>query len=280
MTELAEKIQVHLDNPDSQACPFCPAKETEHKWKTQGGDKNSSDKLRKAMNDPSRHAFAQQENAKPKNGKSPNQNKDSPRPNPNPIYTHSKYGDYGDQAHHCISGKEILKGEALEKILKNTSGDYKGETGYSVNTAANGIFLPSYPKASYRGTEDEKYDIVKLAMKAGKGQTHIGGHTGHEHAVGNDYPKAIKKELKALEERIINMSEECPFCVEGDGKPKKPFVPPYKANQWMDNLSKDIARDLQGPVAKWPYFISKYAKRFYAEALVVKPSPNKKQKLM
>jgi len=159
-----------------------------------------------------------------------------------------------------------MKDHAIEKIIANESGDYKGQTGYTINNAANGVYLPSYPER-YSGSEDEKYEIVKLAMAAGKGQTHIGGHSGHDNASGKDYPKIIKKELTAIVDRINIKSEECPFCVEDDGKPKKPFIPPYKVNQWLDNLSKDIKSDLTGQVVDWPYFVSKYAKKYYIEVM-------------
>ncbi|SMF61150.1 A nuclease family of the HNH/ENDO VII superfamily with conserved AHH [Alteromonadaceae bacterium Bs31] len=264
MTELLEKIQIHLDSPDSEDCPFCPGKETKHEWKTFKGEDNNSGTLRDAMNKPSRCGHAQQTGAKPKDGKYPNQNKDNPRPSPNPIYSNSQYGAYSNQAHHCISGNEIMKGHPLEDIITNKSGDYKGQTGYTINNAANGVFLPSYP-ANYSGSEDDKYKIMKIPMAANKGQAHIGGHSGHEHAVGNDYPTAIKKELTAIKRRVLQKSEECPFCVENDGTAKKPFVPPYGVNQWLDNLSKRIDGKLTGPVKTWPYFISKYAKKYHKE---------------
>lgn len=263
--ELLEKIQVHLDNPDSEDCPFCPAKETEHKWKTVKGEENDPSVLRKAMNKPSRCKYAQQTGAKPKDGKYPNQNVDKRRRSPKPIYSNANYGDYGNQAHHCISGNEIMKGHALEKIIANEDGEYKGQTGYTINTAANGVYLPSYPSKNYSGNQDEKYEIVKHAMVAGEGQTHIGGHSGYENAAGQDYPSAIKEELTSLQKRVLLKSEECPFCVENDGKPKKPYVPPYKLNQWLDNLSGNIFRKLKGPAEKWPYFVSKYAKRYHQD---------------
>ncbi|VAW90335.1 hypothetical protein MNBD_GAMMA17-1024 [hydrothermal vent metagenome] len=272
VSELLEKIQIHLDSPDSEDCPFCPGKVIEHKWKTVKGEKNDPGILRSAMNDPTRCSFAHQTGAKPKDSVYPNQEEDDVDPSPSPIYTHVIHGDYSNQAHHCISGNEIMKGHAIEKIIANEGGDYKGETGYTINNAANGVYLPSYPER-YSGTEDEKYELVKLAMAAGKGQTHIGGHSGHEHAAGQDYPSAIKEELTALKTRILNKSGECPFCVEDDGTPKKPFIPPYKVNQWLDNLSKDIQSDLTGQVVDWPYFISKYAKRYYIEAMANIPDP-------
>jgi hypothetical protein len=267
MTELMEKIQIHLDKPDSEDCPFCPGKETEHKWVTVKGIQNSSGKLRTSMNKPEANGCVQEGGTKPKDGVYPNQNKDEAKPSPNPIYTHAVYGDYGNQAHHCISGNEILKGHEIEKIIANESGDYKGQTGYTVNNAANGVYLPSYPE-NYSGNDDEKYDIVKLAMAAGKGQTHIGGHSGHSNPGAEDYPRKVKSQLAVLVRRIELKSEECPFCVENDGKAKKPFIPPYKTNQWLDNLSGKIKKNLTCSAASWPYFISKYAKRYHNEVSV------------
>lgn len=275
MTELLELIAIHLDNPDSEDCPFCPGKETEHKWKTFKGKDNDGGKLRSAMNNPARCGHAHQTGAKPKDGVYPNQNIGTAKPNPDPIYKNAEHGDYGNEAHHCISGNEIMKGHAIENEI--TKGSlYKGDTGYTINNGDNGVFLPSYPR-KYKGkwgskSDSFKYDVMKLAMEAGKGQVHIGGHTGHNGDGGKDYPTMIKEELTALQARVLNKSEECPFCVESDGTPKKPFIPPYKVNQWLDNLSRRINGKLAGPVRAWPYFISKYAKMYYKEATEPKPS--------
>lgn len=266
MTELMEKIQIHLDSPDSDDCPFCPGKETEHKWITVKGINNSSGVLRSSMNAPESNGCVQEKGTKPKDGNYPNQNKDVAKPSPSPIYTHPDHGDYGNQAHHCISGNEIMKDHEIEKIIANVSGKYKGQTGYTINNAANGVYLPSYP-TKYAGNPDQKYEIVKLAMAAGKGQTHIGGHSGHNDPGIEDYPTKVKAQLTVLQRRIELKSEECPFCVENDGKSKEPFIPPYKTNQWLDNLSGTIKYKLTCPAANWPYFISKYAKRYCNEVL-------------
>ena len=271
--ELAEKIQIHLDSPDSEDCPFCPGKEDKHEWQTFKGADNNGTKLRKNMNDPEKNGCAQDKGAKPKDGVYPRQNKDEPSQPQMPkgkdsIYTDSTYGEYGNEAHHCISGKEIMEGEPIEKELTENGGQFKGDTGYNINNAANGVFLPSYPN-KFEGvwgekSYDEKYEIMKLAMDAGVGQVHIGGHSGHTiEEADKDYPKQIKEELLELQKRIVLKSMECPFCVEGDGKAKKPFIPPYKANQWLDNLSGRIERKLKGPASGWGYFISRYAKDYY-----------------
>ncbi|WP_196137597.1 AHH domain-containing protein [Aliikangiella sp. G2MR2-5] len=269
MTQIGEKIQIHLDNPDSEDCPFCPGKETKHEWKTFKGADNDGGILREAMNNPKRCNYAHQSGARPKDGKYPNQNISEERPSPSPIFENSEHGEYGNEAHHCISGNEIMKGHAIEKAI--TKGDkYKGDTGYTINNGDNGVFLPSYPK-KYSGkwgvkSDSEKYKIMKLAMDAGKGQVHIGGHKGHGiDGYCESYPDEIKKRLTLLKDRVGEKSEECPFCVESSGKPKKPFVPPYKVNQWLDNLSKNIEKKLTSSPSTWPYFISKYAKKYFKE---------------
>lgn len=265
-----EKFSIHLANPDSDDCPFCPGKETKHEWITIKGSQNNSTTLKETMLCPERCNWAGQGKARPKNGEYPKQNKDQEVKEPK--FSHPTNGAFGFQAHHCISGKEIMEGHALEKIIINESDDdYLGETGYNINNAANGVFLPSYPEI-YSGTKIAKYNIVKVAMEAGMGQSHIGNHTGHETAAGDDYPTIIQEELTAFKKRVLKKSKECPFCVDNNGDPKKPFIPPYKLNQWLDNLSRRINRKLSGPVHAWPYFISKYAKDFYIEATANVPS--------
>lgn len=281
MTQLGEKIQIHLDNPDSDDCPFCPGKETEHKWKTYKGEDNDGGILREAMNNPKRCNYAHQSGAKPKDGKYPNQNTSVaaspqiPKGKDPDYYSNDEHGSYRNEAHHCISGNEIMKGHPIEnEIVKGSQ--FKGDTGYTINNGDNGVFLPSYPiKGSWSDKDYEtfQYPAMKLAMDANKGQVHIGGHTGHNNDGGKDYPTTIKEELSSLQKRVVEKSEECPFCVEGDGKPKSPFVPPYKVNQWLDNLSNDIRTDLTGPVKTWPYFISKYAKKYHKENTVDLPDP-------
>jgi len=273
MTEILEGVAVHIDSSNDENCPFCPAEEINHDWKTYGGEKNSSSMLRKYMKDPKK-IFSQETKVRPKENGYPDSNP-SPK-NTRRAYSNAEHGEYGYEAHHSISGKEILSGEPLENIISNASKEYKGQIGYSINNAANGVFLPSYPR-KYRGKwsamEDEKkYKIMSLAMAAGEGQAHIGSHGGHEHSPGQDYPSVIKENLAAIKDRILSKREGCPFCEDADGDSNK-FVPPYKVNIWLDLLSKNIERKLTSSVNSWPYFISGYAKQYYLDVTASNVDP-------
>lgn len=281
--EAGEAVNVSLHKEGDPECPFCPGKK-EDAWKTFKGKDNDSGTLRDAMNKPSRCGFAQQTGARPKDGKEERQAVDVEKISPNPIFNHSVYGDYGNQAHHAISGNEIMKGHSIEKIIKNEDGTYDGDTGYTINNCANGVYLPSAPSAGYKGSWRSQTDEFKLeAMKPAMnkcGQAHIGGHEGHSLPGGDTYPSAIKKKLDEIVLRVVQKSKECPFCVTGDGNPKKPFIPPYKVNQWLDNLSNKTAGHLKSTdPLKWNYFISGLAKAYHLEEKLSVPK-SKKQKLL
>lgn len=280
MTEICEKVFFSLASDDDNGCPFCPGEEVKHEYVSYGGAKNNVDNLRWNMAQPS-HA-----REKEKESKTLEKSNGYPSPIKSPVdnsgykkkssikgklaYENDEHGIYGYEAHHCISGNEILKGTALDKVITNEGGKFKGQTGYTINNATNGVFLPSFPR-KYFGKwepmdEKEKYKIMALAMDAGEGQAHIGCHTGHDNDGGKDYPTMIKEELAAISKRVSEKTDECPFCVE-NGSHKKPFIPPYKINQWLDVLSNDIKNELLGPVESWPYFISGYAKDYYKEKM-------------
>lgn len=304
MTELIEKIAVTMHPAGDEACPFCPGKK-EDDWKTTKGAGNSSTKLRAYMNNPKTNNYAQQSGARPKDGKEGRQSPDQEKPNPSPIFNSSQFGEYGDQAHHAISGNEIMKGHKIEDVITKGS-DFKGDTGFTINNCANGVYLPAYPK-SFKGIwgspkypkyypsvdgsdpvkidnviDDQKFklDVMKPAMNQ-SGQAHIGGHEGFyiEDLPGfeRSYPAIVKDELDKIHLRVKQKGEECPFCSEG-GKPKKPFVPPYKVNQWLDNLSADVARKLTSAPAMWPYFISQIAMDYFKD--LKRKAPSSKLKLL
>lgn len=283
MTELIEKIAVTMHPQDDEECPFCPG-EKEKDWTTVKGEQNDSGKLRNYMNKPSTNNWAQQRGARPKDGKDGRQAKDPEKTSPAPIYSSSQCGDYGDQAHHLISGNEIMKGHKIEQVITKGS-NFQSDTGYTINNCGNGVYLPAYPK-NFSGTwgsrtypktystgsgsrkvnnvredQDFKLEVMKPAMDS-VGQAHIGGHEGF-YIEGLDgyedsYPSVVKKKLSKILDRVKTKGGECPFCFEGD-KPQKPFIAPYRVNQWLDNLSEQIEKQVTGPSEKWTYFISQIA---------------------
>jgi hypothetical protein len=288
--EAIEGINVALHPAGDESCPFCPG-EKEKEWKTFEGEKNSSGVLRDTMNDPTRCGYAQQSGARPKDGKDGRQGIDSAKITPQPIFSHPVYGEYSNQAHHSISGNEIMKGHKIEELIKKKGGsELLGDTGYTINNCANGVYLPAYPKkfggiwgkAIYpkvypvsggktvtitNAVDDDtfKFLVMKPAMER-VGQAHIGGHEGFYLETLDkfypDYPASVKEKLTEIADKVHLKSKECPFCVEGNGKPKKPYVPPYKINQMLDNLSGRIEKKLTAAPDKWPYFISKFSKDY------------------
>jgi len=259
--------KVHKSN--NPKCPFCPAKK-EKTFKTFSGKDNNSTDLKKNMLKPQRNSCAQDNGARPKDGKEGRQNEDTAKSEPSLTKKGLKYTF---QAHHSISGNEIIKGEPIEKYLVK-GGQIKKDTGYTINNCANGVFLPSYPK-NYPGgwgkekDEKKKLNIMKVAMDK-HGQAHIGSHTGFndenypKHT--DDYVKSVQRSLKAIKVNVDKWGDKCPWCKGPDKKPKKPFPPPYRLNGKLDSLSKKIEKHLESKsVGKWEFFISSYAHLYHME---------------
>jgi hypothetical protein len=213
--------------------------------------------------------FAQQKGARPKDGEEDRQSPDDPKQKPS--CSHPTYGAYSFQAHHAISGKEILENEPIEQLL--LEGELvKKDTGYTVNTCANGVFLPAYPKG-YPGWGDEKdfdkkLDIMKPAMDV-IGQAHIGSHTGHLDPdlayFHKDYVIMGKEALEDIYSRVMLWPADCFLCKDSNDNQKKPYVPPFKVNNYLDNLSEQIIKHLRSDPGEWEYFVSAYAMAYHRE---------------
>jgi len=298
MTEIVEGVAFVLHTEDNPDCPFCPGKEEKDEYTTWRGSDNKASKLRSNMKNPSNLCKIQSK-ARPKDST------DSARPvyrkPESAIYTHSDYGDYSDQAHHAISGNQILNGHDIEKLTCEDLGTIEKDTGYSVNNCANGICLPAYPNAFIKGNgdlkgkwgeynPDEKIKIMEFPMADKKGQVHIGGHdikpseklctlleSNEENDDADDsttdiphhanYPEMAKKLLQKLFDLSEkNYSKSCGFCKENTDKGKK-LPPPYRINKKLDDISEILIGYITGDPAEWQYFISTYAQD-YTEKLI------------
>ena len=271
MSEIGEAIALTEPHPAPEPkCPFCPL-DPPKDFKTYPGIANDSDILGDIMENPTL-LTEKQSNARPKTGKEGEQRSSKPQPKPNPIYSNSEYGDYSCEAHHLISGKQALAGHAIEKWIVADELIEK-DTGYSVNNADNGIWLPSIPEKFKGGTWgpksfDEKFGIASMAIDETKLQFHKGHHritdpddpTGEVH---KSYDKYLKKKLTAIEERIKGWKDFCPLCEDGrQGKVK--FKPTHKVNQVLDNFSKKIVRrKVSGDASRWDIFISKISLEYH-----------------
>lgn len=209
----------------------------------------------------------------------------------NHLFEDSVHGMYSAEAHHIICGNEILGEEKeVEKYLitqnKKTT---KGSEGYientlhdvawDVNSARNGIWLPSVPdmyrvvdgdpdvwwgkqsKKSGREflKESEKNDIAFIVMTKVKRQFHKGSHTSAA-PPHQSYVKLGIRELKKVRLVLEYYSKECPM-EDGDEKKrdKAPYRPPHKIAHTLDLLSDRLERELCGAPASWEFFISKLA---------------------
>lgn len=284
--ELRELIHKALSWLNSDRCPFCTDPDSTDTYITYKGASNSSTTLRAIMNRPAA-LTTRQSSARPKDGAAGRQAEDQAQANPNPIFadhatlfpglTGGPVGNYGDEAHHAISGNECMKGEDIEEVIKNTGhGTFEKDTGYSINNGANGVYLPSWhhggrwDASAADGkwadqTDSTKYEIMKLAMKAGAGQAHIGAHEGKVTATHpRSYPDFVKGELEQIRQRVLLRLEQCPYCHVG-GQPKRPAPAPYGVNQWLDVLSHSIAGHLKSHPRTWKYFVSAYAAQYHEE---------------
>lgn len=132
-----EDFKELLDHDDPKAdCPFCPVQEKYDNPDSKCKKENDSDEL----------------------GKNLSAKGDKPSDHIAEIFTLTSgiHGQYTVNPHHLISGGEILgEQEEIQSYLCK-EGRYNGklqpcDTGYNVNNANNGIWLPSTP-AMYKQT--------------------------------------------------------------------------------------------------------------------------------
>lgn len=215
------------------------------------------------------------------------------------LYVDSEHGKYSAEAHHLICGNEVLKEEGtLEKYLivqsKTTSKGAAGvidsdlnDVGYDVNSAKNGIWLPSVPYAHMGGRgrpaperwwgdqttwnrenpekparisleEWEKTPMAFAVMQAVGLQFHKGEHG----AVGQPHENYVKEAIKRLREISLlaeNYSKVCPMNEDGSARTEPPFYPPYRLISALNTLSAGLAEELKGPPDSWNYYISEFA---------------------
>jgi hypothetical protein len=206
------------------------------------------------------------------------------------------YRNYSAEAHHLICGNEVLKEEGVvEKYLiedaKTTSKGSAGflkpnDVGYDVNSAENGIWLPSVPDM-FRKTktepmrwwgdqtawnrkhpmkparvsldEWEKADAAFIVMEAVKRQFHKASH-GDVGEPDDNYVEMAIGRLRQVTVFLKHFADKCPMEDDGSCRKKPPYYPPYGVISLLNALSKNLARELDGHPDTWNYFISEYAR--------------------
>src|SRR6266478_2657948 len=161
-------------------------------------------------------------------------------------FFHDDYGAYSPEPHHLIPGNEAMKGHEIEKYLKKGgSSKVRADTGFNINDAQNGIWLPSIPDANrvcnwktitrkVKGktmmkrvpapseknktrwsalSEDEK-DLISFAiMMQEKRQFHKGNHRNRGKKPSQCYIEEAERLLNELLEFCLAFKDlECPVA--------------------------------------------------------------------
>jgi hypothetical protein len=274
VTEFFEMVFIAPDEGHSEGkCPFCPLEKKKIDKTSYIGKDNNSDtlgnNLEAAGDTKDKHLYFDVE--------------------------FELYRKYSAEAHHLICGNEVLKEEGeVEKYLiedaKTTSKTKAGflqpnDVGYDVNSANNGIWLPSVPDmfritnkepARWWGDQKqwnrknstkpprisleewEKCDAAFIVMEEVKRQFHKGSH-GHVGEPHNNYVKMAISRLRQITVFLKHFAEKCPMEEDGSSRKKPPYYPPYRLIKLLDALSKNLERELDGHPDTWNYFISDYA---------------------
>lgn len=195
--------------------------------------------------------------------------------------------------HHLIPGNESLKGSDIvpfmgddESISNFANGQIsyieKGSVGYDVNSAKNGVWLPSPYALSNANmwpseagikvikrrrsvqltdeTEDFKSAYVAAAIEAsGNRQFHM----RHK-----DYSDKVREILKAIAERLATMAEE--GCDIAKQKKNGKLAPPMGLPGRLNALSSNLRRLLIGPLWRDPIFTDKLTKEYANDLKEVK----------
>ncbi|WP_437762365.1 AHH domain-containing protein [Sorangium sp. So ce281] len=278
MSEIGEIIsppRAHSD--EDPECPFCPG-ETPKVYTTYGGKENNSGVLGAVMEEPS-CLTTRQSSARPKQGEKDQQGKSDPQPYPVEPFTLPEHDAYSYEAHHLISGKQALDGSPMEHWLIRGE-RIERDTGYSVNNADNGAWLPSIPEKYKKGNWGSRPDKTTLAwapMAAEQGQFHKGHHSipDPDMIFPQKYDDYLKAMLQDMANRMAGWSHCCPLCEEEGGGKKEKVQPSVRVNQVMDRFSKVVRKKVTGDAKHWKIFVSRYALNYTKSlnnAVVVPPN--------
>ncbi len=125
MTEVIEPVAPPpVPEAHDDTCPFCNPKPDDEPLTSVIGAENSADDLASSL-------------------------ASEGEPRDDVGFFHDDYGAYSPEPHHLIPGNEAMKGHEIEKYLKKGgSSKVRADTGFNINDAQNGIWLPSIPDAN------------------------------------------------------------------------------------------------------------------------------------
>ncbi len=232
--EVGEAVAVVVgDTSHDEDCYFCKAKEQPEEIQNDleasaddddegyGGFKNDASKLGKAL------------------GASPGQHRAS---------VDGKELDITVAAHHLIPGNASLKKSQLFRSEEYLwlDGKKKGNIGYNVNAAENGVWLPgNYAIDGWSGKLDSfKEQYAQSAIERWRAQF----HDAHE-----AYSEFVLEALAKVYEKIENVyCVACPQAREQKKKPSPEERPPLRALvARLNTISARMRRMLVAPTMNW-----------------------------
>lgn len=272
INELAAPPKTGKHPNDDPNCPFCPIEEEKETWTTHAKyGANDSEILGDLMLTPGK-LVSRQGGARPKTEKAAAARQVMEVPALVPLSPVGPFGPYSFEAHHLISGNHALCTNPIKAWLMSADGVIDGDTGYSVNTAANGVWLPSVPTIWVKGgfgACTQKYVVARVPMAEGLGQFHKGNH----HIVDHDDPDQkhhgsyntwLNARLAAVAGRIGEWPAHCPVSIDRDASGKKP-KPSVRVHDVLDAVSTTMRGKVGGTGHDWHIFVSKMALWYHKE---------------
>ncbi len=274
MTELNELVAVSVPDlhpADDPNCPFCP-KEPPEEWTTYGGASNDSKKLAAIIDNPTKLASLQP-GVRPKVDHAAHRQASDPMLDAAAVAFRQEHR-VTFQAHHLVSGKQALVKSLMEHWI-SAGPEVAADSGYSVNNAANGAWLPSIPKAWVglwgKESDEHRYTLAVEVMRELGAQIHVGPHNpdvDDDDAHHQPYDVWLITTLEGMGERIGEWEDHCPLCERPEGEKLRPSV---RVNEALDRLSRRAWVKVTGPASDWDVFISKYAWWYHSEVTTERP---------
>lgn len=169
-------------------------------------------------------------------------------------------------AHHLVPGNEAWPDSELYKWIDKSDGHIKGDIGYDVNQASNGIDLPSSKAAGGWSAKSpgfqRKYAFACMAIDKKVRQFH------DRHPAYSDFVIATLDKVATKLDGRASRDMGCghKHCMAGK---KKPFTPPYALNGRIKSIAGRMRRKLYGDPRRWkkPVMTSRFALMYKNQGL-------------
>lgn len=194
--------------------------------------------------------------------------------------------EMGAAPHHIIPGNAAMAPSNLERWTCESKGKIKQDIGYSIDGAANGIFLPhlpliywtkriqhgdkKIPMAQYYGqtwralSESSKQSIGYLIMNETWLQMHYTDHSAPYDAGSSlCYDDETKSACNRLADVMENFSRACQRSKGDDGKHYPPYALVHRINQESNYFRSRIS----GKPDMWKSWVSPLARSLTRDVL-------------